>query len=101
MKKTKKRKWRAQGPETRSLRSLMCPVLQGRVDHEIVFERKAYLSYTIQLSDVEPARYQHVIHKYLKKMVVDILYNEKRIPKDLVNYIFTFLPILCLPSCSS
>jgi hypothetical protein len=78
------------------MESLVRPLHYGQFDDQLMYERKAFLSYTIQLCDVEPARYQHVIHKYLKKMVKNLLYHEKRIPMDLVNYICTFLPRLCL-----
>ena len=85
--------------DTRTLKSLMEPLTLGKFDSQFYFERKVWMAYEILLIDVEPARYQHIIHEYMNNLVSTVLYEWKQLPKDLVRYVLTFLPKLCIPSC--
>ena len=84
---------------TRNLKAVEEPLLLGKFDNQVYFERKVWMAYEIILIDVEPTRYQHTIHEYMNNLVFHVLYERKRLVKDLVQYIMLFLPQLCIPSC--
>ena len=84
---------------TRTLKHLTDPLLRGKFDNQFTFDRHVWMAYNITLIEIEPTRYQHTIHEYMNTIVYEILYETKRIPKDLVRHIMKFLPVLCIPSC--